>query len=98
MLLVAITLALLGLMAGIFLWLAAAGNHAELAERYPEYAKRIYRSLNQVIARQGGPVRLFLLIGTPSPNPRDELIFQMRVLALICVVSFALSALLWMIA
>jgi len=98
MLLASIILALFGLIAGIFLWLAATASHSEVAARYPEYAKRIYRTSHQVITRQGGPVRMFVLIGTASPNPREPLIFQMRMLALVCVVSIAVSALLWVLA
>jgi len=97
MLIAAIILALFGLMAAIFLWLAAAANHSVLQAQYPEYAKRVYRTSHQVVTRQGGPVRMFVLIGTASPNPREPLIFQMRVLALVCVVSIAASALLWVL-
>ncbi|WP_148661497.1 hypothetical protein [Roseateles chitosanitabidus] len=95
MLLVAIILALFAVMAGCFLWLEALASKAALQERYPDYAGKIYRPVHRVITRQGGPVRMLALIGTTSPDPRDHRIARMRVLALICVGSGALSVLFW---
>jgi hypothetical protein len=96
--LASIILALCSLAAGVFLWLAAAANHSELEAKYPEYAKRVYRTSQQVVTRQGGPVRMFAIIATSSPNPREPLIFQMRVMAGVCLISFAVAVLVWVLA
>ena len=93
--LIAIILSLVALVAAGLLWLVAAASKLELESKYPDYVKVVYRPSYQVITRQGGPVRMFTLIGTVSPNPREPLIFQMRVLALACVASGVVSALLW---
>lgn len=82
MLLAAMIFTLFGVLAAVYLWLCSVASHAVLRDRYPEWTHRVYRPKHQVIQRRGGPVRLLVLISTPSPNSSDPLIFQMRILAL----------------
>ncbi len=96
MLLAAIVSALVFLVAGVFLWLAAVANQSDIEVNFPEYAGRIYRPAHQVATRQGGPVRAWALVTLAPPNPRYPAVLQLRVLALLLIVSAGLAVALWL--
>lgn len=98
MLTLAFILALFGLLMGIYLSLAAASSHKVLASKYPEYVHKVFRPTHQVVTRQGGPVRLLVLLRTPSPKPGEPLIYQLRALGFSCAGSLLLAGLCWLAA
>lgn len=96
--LIAILCSLVGGFAGICLWLLSAASQAEVEQRFPAYAKRIFRPGYQVLTRQGGPIRaLALLTVTPPAEPFGP-ITLMRVLAGLFLSSIISAAFAWSMA
>ena len=91
--LLAILLGLVALTAAIALWLLSIASHDRIAQLFPEYARRVYRT--PPTALRESPVRLMALLSTPPPAGADSAVILLRSLAFIVAASAVVGILAW---
>jgi hypothetical protein len=94
MMLLAITLALVAVISGWYLWLLAFASYRYVHEKFPEYAAFVYRDPRKRGVFQEGPVRTYRLVLTRLPA-RDSVLIQLKALSVLAWAAGIGAVLVW---